>query len=78
MDSKWMTTENKKVQEGDFEQSYRESYSKNKIGKSLNANEKSLVEFYLGFTLAVYFRKLREQESLGSPLDRMNFFPLSM
>ena len=49
-----MTTEYKKVQTADYEQSYWESYAKIKSEKSLSANEKSLAEFYR-LTLAMYF-----------------------
>ena len=39
-----------------FRQTATESYAKNKIGKSLNANKKFLDEFYIGLTM--YFRIL--------------------
>ena len=35
---------------------------KNKIRKSLNANEKSIAEFYIGLILPMYFRIHSEQE----------------
>ena len=56
-----MTIENKKVQTANYEQNNYKPYAKNKIGKSLNANEKS-AEFYIGLTLAIYFQMLGEQK----------------
>ena len=55
MSRKQITTESKKVQTADNEQSYQESYAKDKIEKYLNANEKSFAEFYIGLILAIYF-----------------------
>ena len=51
-----MTTVNKKVQTTDNEQNYWKSCVKNKTGKCLYAKENSLPEFYIGLTLAMYFR----------------------
>ena len=54
-----MATENKKVQTTDYEQSYKELHAKNKIRKSINANEKSIAEFCIALTLTImYFRML--------------------
>ena len=56
-----MTTEKKKVQAANYA-AFWKSYAKSKIGKSLNANEKSFAHFYIGFRLALCFRTLGEQE----------------
>ena len=61
-----MTTENKKIQTADCEQSCLKTYTKNKNGKYLNPIEKSLAEFYIELILAKYFWILDEQEPLKS------------
>ena len=50
-----MNAEKKRVQTANYEKTYKKPYIKNKIEKSLNANEKSLAEFYIGFSLVIYF-----------------------
>ena len=40
----------------------KNSMQESKVKKSLNANEKSLAEFYIGLTLATYCQILCKQE----------------
>ena len=40
----------------------KNSMQESKVKKSLNANEKSLAEFYLGLTVAIHFQMLMEQK----------------
>ena len=48
-----MTIEKDKVTTDTYKEKYYQSYAENEIGKVLNANEKSLVKFYIGLSLAL-------------------------
>ena len=49
------SNKNKKIQTADYEQINKESFAKNKTGKYLNANQKYLAEFYIGFNISNVF-----------------------